>query len=192
MAEHELIDRYLCRLARHLPGATVAELENGLAAAYHRHRGAGLAPQRAAAAAIAEYGPADAILRGYVRRAPGRRVALALLCSGPLVGLSWATTLAVSHAWTWPVPGVLRVALGAVLLGAIAALALAVTARRSYRRTRLGAAGSLAMMILDACVLTVVAVVAPPFVWPLAVAVPASLTRVALIARVLPRLLAPA
>jgi hypothetical protein len=36
----------------------------------------------------------------------------------------------------------------------------------------------------------VVALIAPPFVWPLALAVPASLARIALTARMLPRLLA--
>ena len=53
MAEHDLIDDYLARLARHLPADAVAELADGLAETYDRHLGAGLAGDAAAAAAIA-------------------------------------------------------------------------------------------------------------------------------------------
>jgi hypothetical protein len=42
---------------------------------------------------------------------------------------------------------------------------------------------------LDGAILAAMAFIAPPFVWPLALAVPASLARLTLTARVMPRLL---
>jgi hypothetical protein len=71
----------------------------------------------------------------------------------------------------------------------VALLAVAATGLRSYRRTRLAAAAGLGIVGLDGALLVAVALTAPPFTWPLALAVPASLTRLALTARVLPRLL---
>jgi hypothetical protein len=66
------------------------------------------------------------------------------------------------------------------------------TARTSYRRTRVSGPGCLVRILLDASVLTTVALIAPTLNWPLAVATVAnvSLTRMALTARTLPRLLA--
>ena len=75
------------------------------------------------------------------------------------------------------------------MLAVIGLLAVAGTARRSYRRTHLAVAAGLGLIGLDAVIVVTAAVAAPAFVWPMALAVPVSLTRIALTARALPRLL---
>jgi hypothetical protein len=189
MAGNHLIDGYLAVLARRLPADAVDELADGLTETYLRYRSDGLDPDRAARAAIAEFGEADLVLAAFVRQSPGRRTAWALLFGGPAVGACWAATLVVGRAWTWPVPDWVGPAIGATLLVAVALLVLAATGRRSYRRTRLAAGAGLVVIGLDGTMLATMALIAPPFVWPLALAVPASLTRLTLTARVMPRLL---
>jgi hypothetical protein len=61
---------------------------------------------------------------------------------------------------------------------------------RGYRRTRLAAGAGLGLIGLDGTLLATVMLIAPPFAWPMALAVPASLARMVLTARVMPRLLA--
>lgn len=190
MAGHDLIDAYLAALACRLPADVVDELADGLTETYLRHQCAGLGPEAAARAATAEFGLPEVVVAAFVRQAPGRRAALMLLCSGPIVGLCWATALVAGHAWTWPVPTVLRAAFGVTLLVVVAMLVLAATGHRSYRRTRIAAGAGLGLIGLDGAILTTVVLIAPPFVWPMALAVPASLTRMVLTARVMPRLLA--
>ena len=116
-------------------------------------------------------------------------VVLVLLGTGPIVGLCWAATLVKSHVWTWPVPTVLPVAVGATLAAIVASLVLAATARTSLRRTRIAAGAGVALAVLDATILGTLALVAPPLVRPMIPAVAASLARVALTARAIPRLL---
>jgi hypothetical protein len=189
VAGDDLIDAYVAVLARGLPRDAVDELADGLTETYLRYRSIGAEPGAAARAAVAEFGSPEAVVAAFVRQAPGRRAALMLLCSGPLVGLCWATTLVVGHAWTWPVPAMLRAVLGVTLLAVVVVLMLAATARRSYRRTRFAAGAGLCLIALDGAALVTMALIAPPFVWPMALAVTASLARMALTARALPRLL---
>jgi len=189
MAGNQLIDGYLAGLARRLPADAVDELADGLTETYLRYRSGGLETDPAARAAIAEFGDADLVLTAFVRQAPGRRAAWALLFGGPVVGVCWAATLIVDRAWTWPVPRWLAPAIGVTLLVAVAMLVLAATGRRSYRRTQLAAGAGLVVIGLDGAILAAMAFIAPPFVWPLALAVPASLARLTLTARVMPRLL---
>ncbi len=190
MADHELIDAYLRDVRRRLPANAVDELADGLAETYERCLARTGDPSAAAAATVAEFGGPDLVATEFVRQAPGRRVALALLATGPGVGACWGTALIAGHAWTWHVPVPARVAFGVLLLGTITTLALAATARRGYRRTRLAAAGACALVGLDAVMLGTVAAVAPALAWPMAVAVPVSLARVGLTLRALPRVLA--
>src|SRR5437762_2472077 len=82
------------------------------------------------------------VVAAFTRQAPGRRTALRLLATGPLVGLCWGAGLASGHAWTWPVPVPLRLVVGTGLLLAVACLAAAATGRR-YARTRLAAVGGI-------------------------------------------------
>jgi hypothetical protein len=190
MAGNDLIDAYLATLARRLPPDAVDELADGLTETYRRHGRTGLGPEAAAGAAIAEFGRPEIVVAAFVRQAPGRRAALMLLCSGPIVGPCWAAVLVAGNAWAWPVPTVLRMTFCVTLLAVVTMLVLAATARGSYRRTRFTAGAGLGLIGLDGATLTVLVLIAPPFVWPMALAVPASLIRIALTARMMPRLLA--
>lgn len=189
MADHHLIGDYLDALARRLPADAMEELADGLAETYRHHLSRGLDADRAARAAIAEFGAVDVVLAAFVRQSPGRRVALGLLYSGPTVGVCWAAALVAGHAWTWPVPAPLEAAVAATLLAVICCLVIAATSRRSYRRTRVSAAGGVGLIVLDAIVLSTVALAGVPLVWPMVVAVPASAARLALTARATARLL---
>ena len=190
MAVDHVIDAYVAALARRLPAEAVDELADGLTETYLTHRAAGRAPGAAAEAAIAEFGEPDVVVAAFVRQAPGRRAARALLCSGPLVGLSWGAALVLDRAQDWPVPVTVRAAFGTGLLAVIVLLVVAATGRRSYRRTRVAAGAGLGLIGLDGAMLAMMLLIAPPFVWPMAVAVPASLTRMALTSRAMPGMLA--
>lgn len=189
MAGHQLIDEYLAELARRLPGADVDELADGLDETFQHHRRRGLPAASAAAAATAEFGHPDLIIKAFVRQAPGRRTALALLASGPLFGALWGSSLISAHAWTWPIPLGAVVAFGGTLLAVVCAL-IAATLSRSYRRTRLAGPACGLLVLLDGAMLAAIALAAPALSWPMALAIPASLVRIGLAARSVPRILA--
>ena len=178
MAGHHVIDAYLATLARRLPADTVEELADGLTETWQRHLAGGLEPAVAAQAAIAEFGPAEQVADEFVAQAPGRRTARLLLASGPALGLCWGVSLVTAKVWTWPVAPPVAAAYVAALVVAVATLLAAATARHSYRRTRLGLAGALALVVLDAAMIASVFALAPVFVWPMTVAVAASLLRI--------------
>jgi hypothetical protein len=190
VASHHLIEEYLAELSRHLPADAVDELTDGLIETWQHLLSSGLAPASAAGAAIAEFGTPEEITRGFVAQAPGRRTAVLLLAGGPLVGVCWGATLVAAKVWTWPVPAPAVAGLVVALLAVVAVLVAAATSRRSYRRTRLGAAGGVGIVALDAVVLVAVLFLAPALVWPMLAAVPASLARIGLTLRFLPRVLA--
>jgi hypothetical protein len=186
MASHQLIDQHLADLAGRLPGGVVDELIDGLLETWQRHLDAGLAPAEAARAAIAEFGSPAQVTSAFVTQSPGRRTARTLLATGPLVGAGWGVSLVVGQVWTWPVPALAAVGFGLGLLAVIAVLIVAASSRRSYRRTRLGEAGGLGLVVLDAVMVLAVLLVAPTLVWPMLAAIPASLARIGLTLRVLP------
>jgi hypothetical protein len=186
VASHQLIDEHLTRLAQRLPAETVDELADGLTETWRHHLAAGLPPDGAARAAIGEFGTPEQITVAFIAQAPGRRAARMLLASGPPLGICWGASLVTARVWTWPIPVVAATALAAGLLAVVAALALAATSRRSYRRTRLGGLGALGLLTLDAAMLAGVLLIAPTLVWPLAIAIPASLARVGLTLSTLP------
>jgi hypothetical protein len=109
-----------------------------------------------------------------------------LLATGPLVGVCWGAGLVPSQVWTWPVPGLAAAGFGLGLFAVIAALIAAATSRRSYRRTGLGSAGGLGLVVLDTVMVAAVLLAAPTLAWPLLAAIPASLVRIGLTLRVLP------
>ncbi len=187
MASHQLIDSYLAGLAGRLPADTVDELADGLTETWQHHLANGLSPDQAARATIAEFGTADRIADEFVAQAPGRRIARLLLATGPVMGGCWGVTLITAKVWTWPIQPPLAAAYALALLMVVLALLTAATSRHSYRRTRLGAAGALTLVVLDAAMIAGVAVLAPLLVWPMAVAIPASLARIGLTVRALPR-----
>lgn len=190
MAGHQLIGDYLTDLRHRLPPDAVDELADGVAETYAHHHAAGLTPADAARAAISEFGTPAQITDAFVAQAPGRRVALILLATGPIAAACWAASLVASQAWTWPVSRLTAAAFGLALIAAVATLAAAATSRHSYRRTRLAAAGGIGLIVLDAAMLAAALLVAPTPVWPMAVAIPASLARIGLTLRALPRTLA--
>ena len=191
MAEHHLIDDYVSYLGRRLPDDAVDELADGLTETYRCHLSRGLDPDCAADTAIAEFGAPEVILAAFVRESAGRRMARALLYTGPLVGCCWAASLVAGHAWAWPVPTPLKVAVGIVLIATIGMLAIAAGSQRSYRRTRISGVAGLGIVLVDATVLTTIVLAAAPLVWPMFLAIPASATRATLTARALSRQLRP-
>lgn len=189
MPGHHLIDAHLARLRRRLPADLVDELADGLAETYQRHLGLAGRPDAAAAGAIAEFGDPDTIVAAFARASPGHRAAVALLATGPAVGACWAAALVLGHAWAWPVPVPLRLAFGLTLLATVILLAIAAGSRISYARTRIAAAGCLTLIALDLTMITAAVHAAPELTWPMTAAIPASLTRLALTARTIPRIL---
>jgi hypothetical protein len=190
MAEPRLIREHLDALAARLPAAAVEELADGLADTYDYYLHAGLEPDAAARAAIAEFGDPDTITAAFAAAAPGRRAARTLLATGPLVGAAWALLLLTARAWTWPVPTAARIVLPLCLAAAISLLICAATAD-GYRRARTAAlGGALAVITLDAALLTTLVLTATAALWPIAAAVIASAARLTYAARALPTLLA--
>jgi hypothetical protein len=189
MASHHLIEAHLAELRRRLPADVVDELADGLAETYEHYLVSGHPSSSAATRTLAEFGSAELITSAFVRQAPGRRAALALLITGPAVGACWGLGLVLGHAWTWAIPIPLRVGFGLTLLAAIAALLTAAASRTNYARTRIAAAGAVSMIALDLALITAVLLAAPRLSWPMAAAIPASLTRVTLAARAIPGIL---
>lgn len=189
MASHTLIDAHIAELARQLPAEAVDELADGLTETYKQQLARGLPPTAAADAAIAEFGHPDQIIAAFTRQAPGRRTALALLATGPIFAACWGPSLILGGSWAWPVPTLVPVAFGLILLGVVATLITAAISRR-YSRTRLAMVGATGLIALDLAMLALVLLAAPTLVWPMIFAIPASLTRIGLTARTLPRLLA--
>jgi hypothetical protein len=187
MAGHALIDAYVARVADTLPTEMVEELADGLHETWESHLAAGLVPEQAERAAIADFGAVEQVIRAFIVQAPGRRTARLLLATGPFVGACWGASLVAARAWTWPVPALGPVAFGAALLVVVLVLIAAATSRRSYRRTRLGSAGAASLSALDAAMIVAVAALAPTLVWPMAFAIPASLTRIGFTVRSLRR-----
>ena len=118
MTSDSAVGDYLRALAASLPGPArarsdvLAELHAGLLDAIDTHRSAGLTADAATNAAIAEFGDprqvADAF-RPHLAMTQARRVALALVATGPPIGLLWITAALASHIairhgppWQWP------------------------------------------------------------------------------------------
>lgn len=71
MASHHLIDDHLAVLAERLPRHTLDELADGLIETWRQHLTAGLTPEPAARAAVAEFGtPTRSLMRSSRRRRP--------------------------------------------------------------------------------------------------------------------------
>jgi hypothetical protein len=190
MAEPRLIRDYLDALATRLPAPDVEELADGLTNTYDYYLRSGLEPDAAARAAIAEFGDPDTITAAFAAAAPARRAARTLLGTGPLVGATWALLLITARAWTWPVPTATRITFPLCLATAISLLICAATCG-GYRRARTAAlGGALAVITLDAALLTTLVLTATAALWPIAAAVIASAARLTYAARTLPTLLA--
>jgi hypothetical protein len=182
----ENLNDYLDELSDHLPTDVIDELADGLTETWHQHLAAGLAPTDAARAAIAAFGIPHQTIAAFVTHAPGRRIARALLATGPIMALCWGPGLIAAHAWAWPITTTAKTGYVLTLVAVVAALIAAATTRHSLRRARLGAAGALGLIVLDAAMLAAAASNAPVLAGPIAAAILASLTRIALTLRALP------
>lgn len=183
MAEPRLISDYRTVLAARLPAEIAEEVADGLEQTYRHHLAAGLDPQAAANAAVAEFGAAETITAAIAAISPARRVARILLAAGPLVGGCWALALISARAWTWPVPVLARLAFGATLIVVIALLAVAAFAARYRTSERTAAAALIGLVVLD---LTLPGALVLPGVlhgWPVAPAAVLSLVRATFAAR---------
>jgi hypothetical protein len=188
MASHQLIDDYLADLAGRLPAEVVDELADGLFETWQHHLSSGLGSDEAARTAIAEFGIADRVADEFVAQAPGRRMARLLLATGPIMALCWGPTLVAAKVWSWSVPWPAGAAYVLAFVAVVASLLVAAANRHSYRRTRLGLAGGVGLIALDAAMVAAAAALAPVFVWPMVLAIPASLARIGLALRSLPTL----
>jgi hypothetical protein len=134
------LERYLGAVAARLPGPArtragiIAELRSGLLDAADAHAATGLAAAHAARAAVREFGDPGQVATGFrteIAAGQARRVAIALLVTGPLVGALWLTAAVASHLGS---NLSLRSGLGLVALAAVvtaigAGLGIAATGR---------------------------------------------------------------
>ena len=185
MASHPLIEAHLSALVGRLPAGVADELVDGLTETFEHHLRRGADRAEAARSAIAEFGEPGEIMAAFARQAPGRRTAIVLLATGPIAAACWGAALFLGGAWGWPIPAPAKIGFAGALLGVVALLLLAATSKRSYARTRLAALGGAGLVLLDAAMLGAVLIAAPAPVWPMALAIPVSLARIAF---TLPRL----
>ena len=109
-----LITGYLAGLHRRLPRAIADEAAAGLIETYEHHLAAGAGDQEAARAALADFGDLATGRRRVHPPGPGPAHRPAgCWRPGRLPARCWATALILSHAWTWPVPAMTRISLGA-------------------------------------------------------------------------------
>jgi hypothetical protein len=219
------IDDYLVALDLRLRGPAAMrrairdELRDGLLEAERAYRAAGLGGERAAAAAVADFGEPGTVAAAFapeLAARDARGVALALLRTGPLIGLIWglaalASGMAVGHVppWRWPVPGIHLafplIAAAIATSGMAGAVTIAATGRLSARwhltgrparlastaATTIAASALTCDLALLALLIASAATAVGSLAWlPATVAATASLTRLALAARAARRLLA--
>jgi hypothetical protein len=183
MSQPRLISRYLADLAAELPASIVEELADGLTETHRAYLRQGLAPGRAAEAAVAEFGDPQTIMAGFTRVNPARRAARRLLGIGPAVGACWVAALVAGRHWTVPLPG--RLLAGLTLAAVIGLLAAAALGNRYRRAARTGALGFCGVIALDSVLILGVTLAGVPLTWLLAVAIAASAGRISFAARAL-------
>ena len=137
------VETYLAEFEDALPtrtsatNAILAEVADGLLECVDAHRAEGQDGIRAARSAVAEFGPARELARAFTSEMTGttaHRVGLALVATGPVVGLAWLTTFALgsgSH-WAQEFPSVLTwlPGYGVVMFLVVAAAVVAALAGR--------------------------------------------------------------
>ncbi|MFI7702013.1 hypothetical protein [Nonomuraea sp. NPDC049480] len=187
MAGHELITAQLAILANRLPAQAVEELADGLQQAYEAQLAELPDPEAAAHAAIADFGDADTITAAFFRESPWRQIAMTLLATGPFMGVVWGLTLLSVQVWDWPIPPAVRIVYGTALIAVALTLLTVTREKRAYRQTRTATLAAAASLVaLDAGMLAAVMTVPSIAVWPLLLAVPASLIRIIATLRALP------
>jgi hypothetical protein len=185
--------------------AVTEELRDGLLEAAEAHQAMGRSPQEATTAAIDEFGDPHMVAAAFapeLAAVQARRVALGLLATGPLVGLTWITAAAVNGLPPWrhqlTGPWLALPLVGLALAVACPALGLTVAAtgrlgrrlggwfgRRATVPPTAAAVAGLAAVLADLTLLAIIGsqTLATPGsrVWaPVIVAAGASLVRVAM------------
>src|SRR5258708_5175628 len=131
--------------------------------------------------------PAPPPRRGARPLPPARRTGARRPLTGPGTGLCWGLALIPATAWPWPVPASARAAFGAALLISIGLLAAAAYGRRYRSARRAATAGCAGIALLDISMLFLAAARTPALKWPVALAMAASLLRIAYAATALGR-----
>ena len=183
MAEPRLISSYLAVLAAQLPAPIVEELADGLTETHRSYLQQGLAPDRAAESAVAEFGQPQEIVAEFARVNPARRAARRLLGVGPVVGACWAAALITDRASAWPVPFTARVLVGLALVTVIGLLVASALSTRYRLAARAGVAGCIGIAALDIVLITGVTFDVASVTWVMAAAMAASAARVVFAAR---------
>jgi hypothetical protein len=219
-ANRDAVADYLAAVTTQLPGppsvraAVTDELRDGLLEALETHQARGRSQAEATAAAIAEFGDPDTVVAAFgpeLGAVQARRVAVGLLVTGPLVGLTWIAAMVVNALPPWrhqligPWLALPLVGLALAVAGPALGLTVAATGRLGRRLSRVvlratlpptaAAVAALAAMVADLTLLGIIsghALTSPGSnVWaPVIVAASASLTRVTLAGRAARRCLA--
>lgn len=185
MPQASLITDYLSVLSAQLPGPLVEELADGLDETHQHYLTQGLTPDAAAGAAVAEFGEPQVIVAAFTRVSPARHAARRLLATGPVVGGCWAAALVTGRAWSWPVPAIVRLLIGVVLITVVGLLAAAAFGRRYLSARRAGAVACAGITVLDGVMLITAVLVIPVLVWPVILAAAASIARLTFTTRAL-------
>jgi hypothetical protein len=213
-ASRDAVADYLAAVTTQLTGppsaraAVTDELRDGLLEALEAHRARGCSQAEATAAVIAEFGDPNTVAAAFgpeLGAVQARRVALGLLATGPLVGLTWIAAVAVNtlppwrHQLTGPWLALPLVGLALAIAGPALGLTVAATGRLGRRlgegfgrRAALAptaaAVAGLAAVLADLTLLAILggqALASPgSLVWaPVILAASVSLTRVLLAGR---------
>jgi len=217
MSASRTVPSYLAEIAARLPGSgrvragIVAELRAGLLDATDAYQAAGLTADQAATAAMREFGDPAQIAAAFgpeLGARHARSTALALVSTGPVIGLLWTVAGLASHIgiratapwhWTGAPPGAPVLFPAAFVILAVtvwaALLAVAATGRLTRwlpRRSQFGpvtaalagfgiaAVDTIMLTLLGAALLTAPGRLAPV---PVAAAAAASLARLTLARR---------
>jgi hypothetical protein len=109
-AARAVVEEYLTQFAEALPGsrrvraAIAAEITDGLLAEVEEHQNRGAPPARAAELAVADFGEPRELAAGFALELAGataHRVGLALVSTGPVVGLTWVAVFASDSGLGW-------------------------------------------------------------------------------------------
>jgi hypothetical protein len=188
---------YLSDLAAQLHGprrrreAILTELRDGLEQATEDRIATGLAPDRAAAAAITQFGSPGAVadaFAGELTTAYARRTIACFIATGPLVGIWWLLLLHPSPWRTGLIAFVAAIPVIPLIIAAIATAGgtLAATGRlmrwlpETGPHRALGATIAIAMLclIIDLTMITMIMVSGAPARPLMIIALAASLTRI--------------
>ena len=162
------IAAYLSSVADRLPRGQptqdiLDELHDGLATASARHKEAGLPAWEAAQLAVREFGDPESVAANFVPEittAHIRRVALAMLATGPVVGAAWVGATHTPGTGWLQQPAVLAHFAPAlpVLIGCAVAsgmVSLAATGRLSRRLVRDQLTAGVALRVVALCAVAV-------------------------------------